>query len=66
MCRVGYGMVSGDVEGVHIADADADAGAVTALSRCFVRSNGSAFCPAAFCLAGGPPGYGGDRRVSLV
>jgi hypothetical protein len=25
-----------------------------------------AFCLAAFCLAGRPPGYGGDRRVGLV
>jgi hypothetical protein len=41
-------------------------GAIRALSRCFVRSNGSASRLAAFCLAGGPPGYGGDRRVSLV
>jgi hypothetical protein len=32
----------------------------------FVRGNGSAFCLAAFCLAGRPPGYGGDRRVGLV
>jgi hypothetical protein len=32
----------------------------------FVPCNGSAFCLAAFCLAGGPPGYGGDRRVGLV
>lgn len=27
----------------------------------FVRGNGLAFC-----LAGRPPGYGGDRRVGLV
>src|ERR1700745_2757068 len=32
----------------------------------FVRGNGSAFCLAAFCLAGRPPGYGGDRRGGLV
>ena len=32
----------------------------------FVRGNGSAFRLAAFCLTGGPPGYGGDRRVGLV
>jgi hypothetical protein len=32
----------------------------------YVRGNGSAFCLAAFCLAGRPPGYGGDRRVGLV
>jgi len=27
---------------------------------------GSAICLAAFCLAGRPPGYGGDRRVGLM
>jgi len=32
----------------------------------FVRGSGSAFCLAAFCLAAGPPGYGGDRRVGLM
>jgi len=32
----------------------------------YVRSSGSAFCLAAFCPAGRPPGYGGDRRVGLV
>jgi hypothetical protein len=31
-----------------------------------VRGSGSASCLAALCLAGGPPGYGGDRRVGLV
>ena len=28
--------------------------------------DGSAICLAAFCLAGRPPGYGGDRRVGLM
>ena len=41
-------------------------GVIMALNRCLVRSNGSALRLAAFCLAGGPPGYGGDCGVSLV
>jgi hypothetical protein len=32
----------------------------------YIRGNRSAFCLAAFCLPGRPPGYGGDRRVGLV
>ena len=45
------------------------AGAPTA-PRCArpaaVNRDGSAICLAAFCLAGRPPGYGGDRRVGLM
>jgi hypothetical protein len=31
-----------------------------------VRGSRSAFCLAAVCPAGRPPGYGGDRRIGLV
>ena len=40
---------------------------ITSMCACLTLAyDGSAFCLAAFCLASGPPGYGGDRRVSLV
>jgi len=34
--------------------------------RAAANRYGSATCLAAFCLAGRPPGYGGDRRVGLM